>query len=232
VPYLLAEGACAGVGVFDFGDPKAFAGHQRGTEGNLEGKLVRGAHRGIRHAGEHSQPLPEMADGFRMGRPLEGALAGPLPVADRLSVEPCLRVMVRQPFGLRRHVVGALGLEHLRNALMDLLPRALEQRLIGRLLNEGVLEGVFPLGKQPRLVEKLGVVQVGQATMQRLVGQIRQSVKEAPGDVGANHCGSLEKAFLLGGEAVQAGGQHSLHGRGHLNAWQGLRQVIGPRRAD
>ena len=77
-------------------------------------------------------------------------LPRPLPVADRLLREPRLRVVVRQQLGLRLDDLGKLRLQHLGNALVVLLPRALEQRLIGRLLDQRMLEDVRRLRWQPR----------------------------------------------------------------------------------
>ena len=46
--------------------------------------------------------------------------------------------------------------QYLRNVLMVLLPRTPEQRLIGGLLNEDMLEGVGLLGRHSPLVEEFG----------------------------------------------------------------------------
>ena len=56
----------------------------------------------------------------------------------------------RLGFGDRRK----LCLQYLGNALMVLLPRALEQRLIGRVLNEGMLEALRGLGEHALLIEQ------------------------------------------------------------------------------
>ena len=57
---------------------------------------------------------------------------------------------MRQHFGLRLGGLReALG-QHLGNALVVLLPGAPQQRLVGRVLNQGVLEGVGRLGREPR----------------------------------------------------------------------------------
>ena len=68
--------------------------------------------------------------------------------------------MLRQHFGLRLHRRGELRLQHLGNLLVDLLPRALQERLIRRLLGEHVLKDVGPVGRWTRFVQKLGGVEV------------------------------------------------------------------------
>ena len=50
--------------------------------------------------------------------------------------------MIRQQFRLRLGRLGKLLGEYLRNALMVLLPCALEERLLGGLLDQGMLEDV------------------------------------------------------------------------------------------
>ena len=58
--------------------------------------------------------------------------------------------MIGQQFGLRLYGVGKLRLQHLGNALMVLLAGALEQRLIGGLLDQGVFEQIAGLWQRPR----------------------------------------------------------------------------------
>jgi hypothetical protein len=50
-----------------------------------------------------------------------------------------------QEFWLRLGEVRKLRRQHLRRTLMDLLPGTPEQRLVGNLLDEGMLEGVCGL---------------------------------------------------------------------------------------
>jgi hypothetical protein len=49
---------------------------------------------------------------------------------------------MRQQLGLRLDHLGKLHLQHLRNALVILLPGAPQQRLVGRFLDQGVLEEI------------------------------------------------------------------------------------------
>jgi hypothetical protein len=50
--------------------------------------------------------------------------------------------VMRQQFRLGGNSLGKLRFQHLGNALMVLLPGAAQQRLIGRVLNQRVLEQV------------------------------------------------------------------------------------------
>jgi hypothetical protein len=94
-------------------------------------------------------------------------LARPLPVAYSRLTEAGFRVMMRQQFWLGLDGLRKLRLQHLRNPLMVLLPCAPQQRLIGGLLDEGMLEDILALRRQPPLVDQLSVHQLGQPLLQR-----------------------------------------------------------------
>ncbi|MGH7288625.1 MAG: hypothetical protein ACREI8_11470 [Myxococcota bacterium] len=63
---------------------------------------------------------------------------------------------MRDPLGLRLHQVREALLQRLRDALVMTLARALEQRLVGRLLDQRMLEDEQRVGRSPALVEQLG----------------------------------------------------------------------------
>ena len=121
-------------------------------------------------------------------------------------------------------------LEGLDDAGMQHPPPLLEQTAVGHLVGQGVLEGVLALGEEARLVEELGRLEVRQAAVQRLLGQLGNGLQQGQGHLRANDRGGLEQALLLRRQAVDARRQHRLHGGRHLNARQGLRQAIGASR--
>ena len=51
-------------------------------------------------------------------------------------------------------------------------PPLLQETAVGHLVRQGVLEGVLALGEEARLVEELGRLEVRQAAMERLLGQL------------------------------------------------------------
>jgi hypothetical protein len=108
-------------------------------------------------------------------------------------------------------------------------PSLLEQRSVGHLLGEGVLEGVLVLGEEARLVEELGRLEMRDTTMQRVLGRLGHGLKEGEGHLGANDCHRLQHTLLLGRQPVDAGGQHRLHRGGDVQRLHGLRQAIVPR---
>ena len=60
-------------------------------------RVLRGLWQGL----EHLDAGGEVVDGFQIGRAVTGVFARPLPVVHRLLGEARLRVMMRQPLGLR-----------------------------------------------------------------------------------------------------------------------------------
>jgi len=68
-----------------------------------------------------------MGDRLLTGTALEGLLPGPLPVGYGLLHETCLRIVMRQQFGLGYSGLWELGFEHLPNPLMVLLPCAFQE---------------------------------------------------------------------------------------------------------
>ena len=66
-------------------------------------------------------------------------------------------------------------------------------------MRQGVLEGVDPLGHQVRLVEQLGGLEVSQAPLQRVLGQLGNGLQQRHGHLRTNHGSRLEKVLRLGG---------------------------------
>ena len=125
-------------------------GTQRRAKRHLEVQLLLEACRRLRQRRQHGQALRQVRDRFRMRRALEGALAGPLPVADGGLVLARRGAVPRHHLGLRRHHLGKARLAQLHNLLVHPLPRAPEQRGIRRVLDQGVLERYVARGGRPR----------------------------------------------------------------------------------
>ena len=121
----------------------------------MEPQVLLPAFRRIRQSLEHLHPYGEMANRLLVRRALRRALPGGQPVRDGLRTQTGLGVMVRQQLGLGLADLGELRLQHLGNALVVLLAGTLQQRLIGRVLDQGVLETVRRLRWQPLLIQEL-----------------------------------------------------------------------------
>jgi hypothetical protein len=64
--------------------------------------------------------------------------------------------MVRQVFNLFGQTVSDERLQGFNDAGMQYAPPLLQEAAIGHFVGEGMLEGEFALGEEPRLIEKLG----------------------------------------------------------------------------
>ena len=89
-----------------------------------------------------------------------------LPQRDRLLGPFRLGVVVRQQLGLGRRGVRQTLLDDPGDLAVQLLPAAPEQRVIGGLLHQGVLEGVHRLGRRALLECQPGFDQLGQRVVQ------------------------------------------------------------------
>jgi hypothetical protein len=126
---------------------------------------VLGALRCVWERGEQREPALHMGDGFDIGRAMERPGAGLLPVAHGLGVAPGFGVVVRQDLGLGRDNVWKPGFEELRNLLVVLLPGAFQQRGIGSILDECMLENVAGTGWPAPLIEEFGAHELGQTVL-------------------------------------------------------------------
>ena len=87
----------------------------------------------------------------------------PLPVGDGRLRAAGRGVVMGQQFRLRLDGSGNWASKHLRNLLVILLPGALEQRLIGGILDQRVLEAIRRLRREAPLVEQFRVHQLSPA---------------------------------------------------------------------
>jgi hypothetical protein len=120
----------------------AFSGNQCRAEGGLQDQLLLAVLHRFRQRLEYLQPLGEVPDRFQIRRTLDGALTRPLPIAHGLHTQARFGVMIRHQLGLGLGNLWKSCDENLRNALMVLQPRAPQERLIGGILDEGMLEDI------------------------------------------------------------------------------------------
>ena len=111
----------------------------------------------LRQRPDEIEGAPQMADGLLVRRPPRRTLARLLVVRARRRGQPRLVVVPRDHLGLGRDARGEALFQHLGDARVQLLARALEQRLVRRLLDQGVLEGVRGRGRLAAREEDLRV---------------------------------------------------------------------------
>jgi hypothetical protein len=97
---------------------------------------------------------------------LQCSSASRLPVQDCLRGQAGLGVVVSEEFGLGLDRLRKLGFQCGGDALVVLLAGALQQRLIRRILDEGVLEAVGRLWRGPLFVEELGCDKLVESLLQ------------------------------------------------------------------
>ena len=169
-----------------------------------------------------------MADRLGIGRALHRLLPGAVQVVHRLGGVAAATVMMRQGVVVLRQTLGKEPLDGLRGTFMQAPPPLQQHSIVGDFLRQGVLEGVFQLREQARLIEELRRLQVRQAPLHGRPGDSAMACRSAAGHLRADDCSRLEELFLLRGQAVDTRRQHRLHGGGHLNARERLGQTIGP----
>ena len=79
---------------------------------------------------------------------------------------------MRQAINLLGQPLDREGLKLLDYTRVQHPPTLLQQTTVGHLVRQGVLEGEFTFGEQPRLVEELGRLQVCKAAIQVRLGQL------------------------------------------------------------
>jgi hypothetical protein len=55
---------------------------------------------------------------------------------------------------------------------MQRSPPLMQETIVGHFVGQGVLEGILVVGKETRLVQELGLLEVRQAAMQGVFGQL------------------------------------------------------------
>jgi hypothetical protein len=133
-------------------------------------------------------------------------------VCARLSGSKALRP--RRPRGAP---LGRQRLDGLDQARVQPPPPLLEERTIGHLVCQGMLEGVFRLGEQTRLIQKLRRLEVRQATVQRCLGHVRNGLEQRQEHLSANNGSRLQEPLRLRRQPVNACSQHRLHRGRYLN---------------
>ena len=107
--------------------------------------------------------------------------------------------MVRQQFGLGSYGLGEALTQRLSGLLMEVLPGAMEQRLVGDLLDERMLEGVSDSWEMGYFVKELSGLQGREAVLERLLGQRRNGMQERYRHIFPDNRGGLQELLVGGG---------------------------------
>src|SRR5216684_4633515 len=116
------------------------------------------------------------------------------------------------------------GFNRVHDSRMEISVTLLQQAAVSDLVRERVLEGVFEIRKEARLVKELGGLEVAEPPSQVFLCKLGNLEQESERHVFADDRGRLEQPLVLWRQAVDAGRQNRLHRRRHLNRLSVLRQ--------
>src|ERR1700720_1140869 len=94
-------------------------------------------------------------------------------------------------------------------------------------MGEGVLEGVFGIGKDARFIKKLRRLETTQPVTEHLLALVRDRLQERKREVLADDRSNLEEPFLLGWETIDTRGHDGLHCGRQVGLGQATRQLGG-----
>ncbi len=94
-------------------------------------------------------------------------MSGLEPKHRRLIMETCLRIVMGKKFGLGLRHISKLCAEDLGNALMIILFRTAQERLIRGFLNQSMFKYIGRLGRKPPLTQQLRRYKLLEVTLQR-----------------------------------------------------------------
>src|SRR5260370_16317858 len=102
-----------------------------------------------------------------------------------------------EPFDLFAEAIAVQCLDCGDNPRMERPTPLLQQTAVRDLMRERMLEGVFEIREQPRLVEELGSLQAIEPAPKRVVRQLGNGLEQRERDIFANDTADLEKVFVI-----------------------------------
>jgi hypothetical protein len=132
----------------------------------------------VGQAGQHIQPLPQLRHRFGHGRAGHRLLARLEPIANRLLALTRLRVVVSQQGGLSGDNLRKAVFERLGNVTMKRLAPGTQQRAVGGILHQRMLESILCVGRCSAAQDQLGAYQLCQSVIQLLLRDWRDSADQ------------------------------------------------------
>src|SRR5262249_22287699 len=115
---------------------------------------------------EGTERLLAVSHGLTVDRARHGLLSRLPTVCQGLVPHFTPQGVVRQPFDLIGPPVPSESFHNLDNTGMQRPPPLLEEATIGHIVRQGVLESVFQLGEEARLIQKLCSLEVSEVAVQ------------------------------------------------------------------
>ena len=119
--------------------------------------------------------------------------------------------MVREQRSALLEAVLLELLHRARDGRVDPRARVGELRVVGDLLRERVLEGVFGIGVERLLVEKFGRHERAQRRLELIVFEPDYPLEHVVGELATEHRSGLQDGLLPLRQPVDARGEHRLH---------------------
>src|SRR5215510_3977917 len=135
---------------------------------------------------------------------------------------------MRQAFDLLREPLRVQRLDPLDDASVQSSPSVLQEAPVGHLVCERMLEGVFEVREDARLVQELGRLEVTQSPTQVVLGRVGNGLQQREGHVLPYDRGGLEQTLVLGRQAIDAGGENGLRRRRDLPRLRSLGYSVCP----
>jgi len=199
-------------------------------ETDLEAHLQGGF--GLRERLQDAESLIKTGPGIEECRP-RGRLETGLPeVGHGLLVQFAPHGVMSQAFDLLREPLRVQRLDRLHDASVQSSPPVLQDAPVGHLVRERMLEGVFEVREDARLVQELGGLKMTQSPTKVVLGRIGDYLQQREGHILPNDRGGLEKTLVLGRQAIDAGGEDGLRRRRDLPRLRGLGYPVRPTRPD
>ncbi len=119
--------------------------------------------------------------------------------------------MLRKPLNLFDQAVWIQLLNRLYDLRMQCPPAILEKPSISNLMRKRVLESVFEVGKQARLVNKFRRLKVRQLPSEIFLRKFGDGLEQRKRKILADDRSALKQLLRFEREPVNAGGEHGLH---------------------
>ncbi len=165
--------------------------------------------------------------GGRAQRQSIGRLCRRLPqIRERLVPRLGANCMVGETVDVFGGTIAVESLDGFDDPGVQLAAPALEDAPVRYLVGESVLEGVFDLWKQAGLVKELTGLEPGQDLLEIALGRLGDLPEQDERDILADDSRRLEHLLVIGGKPIDARGEDSLHGGGHVHRGERLRRAI------
>ena len=190
MPLPAGEFLGSGVGRLDLGCTEALGCDQRRSQSDLDLELLALARLARRRALQHGERSRQVTDRFLVGRALPRQSAGAQPPIQGAVLNPSLREMTGEEFGLALEKGGELRFERGGDTRMNFHSPALEQGRVGDILDQRVLEGVGRVGRLAAPEDQIGADEPDERFAERRLLQRRhrgqEIVIELAADAGAD----------------------------------------------